>query len=86
MSCSPCLHLSLDSTPPLCHLIGSLLVALQLGAAVWVEPAELRAHLFGPTHLQLQRLEDALVLDKLSLPLLAGDKTESRSKTKLRVK
>lgn len=33
-SCLPCLHLSLDSAPPLGHLIGSVLVALQLGAAV----------------------------------------------------
>lgn len=74
LSSSPCLHLSLDSAPPLCHLIGSLLVALQLWAAVWVEPAELRPHLFGSIYFRQQRLEDVLLLGKLSLPLLEKDK------------
>lgn len=73
LSCLPCLHLSLDSAPPLCHLIGSFLVAFQLGAAVWVEPAELRPRLFGSTHLRLQSLKDVLLLGELSLPLLERD-------------
>lgn len=41
LSSSPCLHLPADSSPPLCHLIGSLLVAIQFWAAVRVELAEL---------------------------------------------
>lgn len=67
---SPCLHLTFDSTPSFCYLIGFVLVALELRAAVRVEPVELKPRLFGLTYLHLQRLEDSFLLTKLSLPLL----------------
>lgn len=66
----PCFHLSLDSTPSLRHLIGFFLIAFQLRAAVWVEPAELRPRLFGFSYLQLQGLKNDLLLGGLQLPIL----------------
>lgn len=66
----PCLHLSLDSTPPLRHLIGFFLIEFQLRAAIWMEPAELRPGLFGFGYLQLQGLKDDLLLCGLLLPIL----------------
>lgn len=77
----PCLYLSLDSTPPLCHLTGSFLIAFQLGAAIRVESIELGSHLFGTVYLRLQGVKDVLVLPELILPLLGlkkkGEKIES---------
>lgn len=69
-NCLPCLYLSLDSTPPLCHLTGSFLIAFQLWAAIWVESVELGSHLFGTVYLRLQGVKDVLVLCKRTLPLL----------------
>lgn len=68
--CLPCFHLSLDSTPSFRHLIGFFLIAFQLRAAVWVEPAELRPRLFGFRYLQLQGLKNDLLLGGLQLPIL----------------
>lgn len=66
----PCLHLPLDSIPPLCNLTGSFLIAFQLRAAIWVESVELGTDLFGTIDMRLQSVKDVLVLSKLSLPLL----------------
>lgn len=68
--CSPCFYLSFDAAPPLCHLIGSLLVPLQLGAPVRVESAELSRRLFSLIQLTLQVLEQVFVLGDLCLPPL----------------
>lgn len=77
-NCLPCLYLCLDSTPPLCRLIGSFLIAFQLWAAIWVESVELGSHLFGTVYLRLQGVKDVLVLHELSLPFL-GKKKKTKS-------
>lgn len=75
-NCLPSLYLSLDSTPPLCRLIGSFLIAFQLWAAIWVESVELGSHLFGTVYLRLQGVKDVLVLHELSLPFLGKKNPE----------
>lgn len=76
LNCLPCLYLSLDCTPPLCHLTGSLLIAFQLWAAIWVESVELGSNLFGTVDLRLQGVKDALVFRELRLPLLGEKRKE----------
>lgn len=70
LSSLPCFHLSFDSAPSFCHLIGLFLIAIQLRAAVWVELAELRPRLFGFRYLQLEGLKNDLLLGGLVLPIL----------------
>lgn len=70
LSCLPCFHLSPDSAPSFRDLIGFFLIAFQLRAAVWVEPAEHRPRLFGFRYLQLQGLKNDLLLCGLELPVL----------------